>query len=317
MAKKKKLHQEVAEPMKAEEAKKPTAQSGQIESSTSPKPSIRDHVSDLIKDSPVYVNSVAAGLLGLEQGAILREMQQARANMLRFYKSDSGGKRSTEEAIKLVNGSEDEESIQLQIRRILTGPVDQISWYAMERVYNHVPNFVKTVWKLVKEEASKELESGHRIAGTLEATEWQREPWKRAQFLAIRNGFVEEWKPKGAIELSMIDMMAQSFSEYLYWSEIAHNRSTTEGKILYSQEEERRAKEAQGHWIPPRLGEVAAIDHATQMADRCNRLFLRTLRQLRDLRRYSMPVTINNPAQVNIAADGGQQMNAVKVEKGS
>jgi hypothetical protein len=41
---------------------------------------------------------------------------------------------------------------------------------------------------------------------------------------------------------------------------------------------------------------------------------LRTLRQLRDLRRYSMPVTINNPAQVNIAADGGQQVNAVKVE---
>jgi hypothetical protein len=41
------------------------------------------------------------------------------------------------------------------------------------------------------------------------------------------------------------------------------------------------------------------------MADRFNRLFLRTLRQLRDLRRFNLPVMINNPQQVNIAADGG------------
>jgi hypothetical protein len=44
------------------------------------------------------------------------------------------------------------------------------------------------------------------------------------------------------------------------------------------------------------------------VADRFNRIFMRTLRQLRDLRRYS-PVTINNPNQVNIANDGGQQVN--------
>ena len=36
---------------------------------------------------------------------------------------------------------------------------------------------------------------------------------------------------------------------------------------------------------------------------------LRTLRQMRDLRRYNVPVTINNPKQVNIAAEGGQQVN--------
>jgi len=50
------------------------------------------------------------------------------------------------------------------------------------------------------------------------------------------------------------------------------------------------------------------------MMDRYNRIFLRMLRQLRDLRRYSTPITINNPQQVNITADGGKQVNAVKVE---
>jgi hypothetical protein len=60
---------------------------------------------------------------------------------------------------------------------------------------------------------------------------------------------------------------------------------------------------------PPRVTAIEYLDHCTQMADRFNRMYLRVLRQMRDLRRYSVPVTINNPKQVNIAADGGQQVN--------
>jgi len=40
------------------------------------------------------------------------------------------------------------------------------------------------------------------------------------------------------------------------------------------------------------------------------------VRQLRDLRRYSTPITINNPQQVNIAADGRQQLNSVNRGEG-
>jgi len=65
-------------------------------------------------------------------------------------------------------------------------------------------------------------------------------------------------------------------------------------------------------WQPPRLSAAEMIENAMAMADRFNRLYLRTLRQMRDLRRYSVPVTINNPKQVNIAADGGQQVNVHK-----
>ena len=42
------------------------------------------------------------------------------------------------------------------------------------------------------------------------------------------------------------------------------------------------------------------------MGDRFNRLFLRTLRALRDLRRYAPSVTVQNVGQVNI---GQQQVN--------
>jgi hypothetical protein len=40
-----------------------------------------------------------------------------------------------------------------------------------------------------------------------------------------------------------------------------------------------------------------------------------TLRQMRELRRYQVPVKINNPKQVNIAADGGQQVNVQSKSK--
>ena len=43
-----------------------------------------------------------------------------------------------------------------------------------------------------------------------------------------------------------------------------------------------------------------------------SRFALCTMRQMRDFWRYSVPVTINNPKQVNIAADGGQQVNVQK-----
>lgn len=51
-----------------------------------------------------------------------------------------------------------------------------------------------------------------------------------------------------------------------------------------------------GYWFRPYVSEKEALDQAVQMADRFNRIFMRTLRQLRDLRRYA-PVTINNPNQ--------------------
>lgn len=69
----------------------------------------------------------------------------------------------------------------------------------------------------------------------------------------------------------------------------------------------------EGYWFPPYVSEQQAVEDAVQMADRWNRMFISTLRQLRDLRRY-LPVTINNSNQVNIANDDGQQINVAKQE---
>jgi hypothetical protein len=45
------------------------------------------------------------------------------------------------------------------------------------------------------------------------------------------------------------------------------------------------------------------------MVNRWNRMFLRNLRALRDMRRYMPPVVVNNPGQVNIAQ---QQVNVTE-----
>jgi hypothetical protein len=49
-----------------------------------------------------------------------------------------------------------------------------------------------------------------------------------------------------------------------------------------------------------------AEPEATAMVDRYNKMFIRTLRALRDLRRYAPSVVIQNAGQVNV---GSQQVN--------
>lgn len=91
--------------------------------------------------------------------------------------------------------------------------------------------------------------------------------------------------------------------DYLQWKALRKERDK-----LYGIQHDR--------WFRPLVSEKDAVEHAVQMADRFNRIFMRTLRQLRDLRRYTQ-LTINSPNQVNIAADGGQQLNIAASNKDS
>ena len=52
--------------------------------------------------------------------------------------------------------------------------------------------------------------------------------------------------------------------------------------------------------------DAEALEQAGAMVDRFNRILLRTLRALRDLRRYSGPVIVQNGGQLNVA---NQQVN--------
>src|SRR5687768_6938155 len=72
--------------------------------------------------------------------------------------------------------------------------------------------------------------------------------------------------------------------------------TTTEGKL------EEALLKRDGHWKPPRIGVAETIDQSAAMVDRFHRLFLRTLRALRDYRRHASQVVVQNAAQVNVGA---------------
>ncbi|MBA3767320.1 MAG: hypothetical protein H0W99_10095 [Acidobacteria bacterium] len=138
-----------------------------------------------------------------------------------------------------------------------------------------------------------------------------------ACFFGLRESFIAEWQPRGGVELSLIDMLAQAFLQYQYWVKQSVLRTETRAREEHPEYSKWKANKKEsgwlhGYWDIPYVHEQAAVEHAAQMADRWNRIYMRTLRNLRDLRRYSVPVTINNPQQVNIAADGGQQVNVSK-----
>jgi hypothetical protein len=304
-----------AEAIQPNEMPQPLTKSEDAQPSTSREERMRE----LLKDRPIYVNSIAAGLLGLDHGSVLREMQNARGEMIRFYMSEQGGKLSAEEArIRVDTYLED---VDEAVSHLLSQPADMSTWYGLEKLYAKSPAHAKTVWRLIKDEARLEFESGHRAAKVFEPVHWLREAWRRAQYIAIRESFIEQWKPQGGIDLAMIDMLTQSFYLYLYWNEVSVTRTETEVRAdppdwikerAYRDQQFPRER-GHGYWNPPYAHEQEAVEHAAQMADRYQRAFQRTLRAMRDLRRYSTPVTINNPQQVNIAADGGRQVNAMKV----
>ncbi|MEP7338018.1 MAG: hypothetical protein ABI977_09770 [Acidobacteriota bacterium] len=288
------------------------------ERATKPATKREEKISQLLKDRPIYVNSIASGLIGLDNGSVLREMQNARNVMLRFYMGEQGGKLSLEEAKIKVDTYEGD--VEEAVGQLLSQPVDMASWYGLEKLHSKSPELAKTVWQWIKDEARREFESGHRAAKAFEPVHWIREAWRRAQYIAIRESFIEQWKPQGGIELAMIDMLVQSYYLYLYWNEVSVTRNETEMRSdppawimdkAYREKAYPRERQ-QGYWNPPYAHEQEAVEHAAQMADRYLRAFQRTLRAMRDLRRYSTPVTINNPQQVNIAADGGQQVNIAK-----
>jgi hypothetical protein len=105
----------------------------------------------------------------------------------------------------------------------------------------------------------------------------------------------------------MIDMLAVSFSLQMYWATIAHERATRR----HNEQAKRVKSYESAGWKSPYQSEADAVDQAHRLADSYNRQFLRTLRQLRDLRRYTPPVIVNNGGQVNVA---NQQMNVTTTD---
>jgi hypothetical protein len=254
-------------------------------------------------------------------------MQRAFNSRVAFYRSEAGGALPVDEARKAAfHPCADKEEAKKELNMMLRLPLESLSFVDLMQLQSFSPRAAEKFWERAKREGRKEFESGHLAANITFPVGYMKGVWNIARYLGLRDSFIDDWKPQGGIEIGLIDIMAQSYFQWQYWLEQAVKRSETEPRREHPeyQDWQRHRKKLyekgwmDGYWLPPTVSEQQALEHAVQMADRFNRIFMRTLRQLRDLRRYS-PVTINNPNQVNIASEGGQQINvaATKVEKQS
>jgi hypothetical protein len=268
------------------------------------------------RTSAVYADSLES-FIGYD--SLLRVMSKYFGSRVAFYRSEEGGSLTAEEARKEVyrENVTDEEAAEL-LDSIMRMPTEQINFRHLLELNANSPRTAQNLWETIKHEAKNEFESGHRAAAAFEPADYMADAWNRASYLGLRESLIEEWQPKGGIELTMIDAVAQAYLQLQFWTTESVKRAKTQPR----QENERFAdwkkwnKEVspkqwsrEGHWDLPLVTEQAAIEQAAQMADRWQRMYFRAIRSLRDWRRYTPQVTINNPNQVNIATDGGQQIN--------
>jgi len=229
-----------------------------------------------------------------ESLGIVQEMTRAYIASIDYYKADYGGSHPHDEAVKKHL------SMNEWRREYVKGlHPEKVDWTHLAAVAEVDVNDGLNLWVRLRDAADNDLESGIRAASVVGT---RTEPYAIAQFLAIRDSLADQWHPSGGIESAMIDMMTIAFSLQMYWSTIAHQRAV---QIHNDQEKELKGYKHKG-WKSPYQHEAGAIDQAHRLADGYNRQFLRVLRQLRDLRRYSPVIIQNNGGQVNV---GAQQVN--------
>lgn len=224
---------------------------------------------------------------------IVREMARAYIGTIEFYKAAHGGDYPHEEAVKQALSMN-----KFRRSQIEGVEPERVDWTDLAAIAEVSVNDSFDLWVRISEAATDEMESGRRAG---KVTGRNVKPYELAQFYAIRNSFADQWNPQGGIEWAMIDMLVVAFSLQMYWSEVAHYRAT---EFHDRQKKAVRQYESQG-WKSPFQSEADAIEQAHRLADSYNRQFLRVLRQLRDLRRYSPVVIQNNGGQVNV---GNQQI---------
>jgi hypothetical protein len=185
------------------------------------------------------------------------------------------------------------------VQRAMSLTPRDMAWLHIADLQRADPELAVRRWNEIKATAREELASGHY------ATDWGDSPFARAQFLAVRHAFKVQWQPQNEGEQLLVDMLAQLFLGHLEWLHTLQRRATLAMKM-----EEGEVKRT-GKWKAQRVTEAEAIEAAGMMVERFSRLFTRTLRSIRDLRRFSLNVNITNPHQVNVA---GVQQNLAQVQ---
>jgi hypothetical protein len=234
----------------------------------------------------------------MEASAIIDKLALSFHRTLEFYKRCGY---TPEQAQSYHDGDNSPEGRELARNR----PAREISWYDISVLANGDIREALEVWGRVREAALFDWQAGMRSCDAVGA----HTPMERARFLVIRDGFLDGWRPQNDMERAMIEMLAETFDLFQYWTAIAHTRATEK----HDQQKKDVSRYEHNGWKSPYQSEADAIEQAHNLAKSYHRQFLNTLRHLRDFRRYSVspPVIVNQGGQVNV---GNQQVNVTRTD---
>jgi hypothetical protein len=169
-----------------------------------------------------------------------------------------------------------------------------IDWGDLGQLWNADPRAAIDLWRAIRLEARDEFVSGHYGAGAFEVGDYMHAAFKRAQYLSVRDGLIDEWKPRGATEFILIDQMTQAYVMQLHWTEQAMLRSQAEPRVeTYEFTEWKRQRkleakvnqwEMSGRWDIPYQHKADAIEQAFRLVELCSKAFQRAARQLANIR---------------------------------
>jgi hypothetical protein len=176
-----------------------------------------------------------------------------------------------------------------------SGPTepDQVSWHELGNLIEHEPARAVTVYEEIKAAARAELQTGTRVARTLEGV--GSIPYARAQFLAILDALRISYEPQNPAEVLLVQEMAACLEQHLRWQKCVTERTDQEAFMAV-----RERYELEHGYMPPRVSDIEAVDQAVLNADRYLRMFLRLGRTLRDMRRVLGTVIVQG-GQLNLA----------------
>jgi hypothetical protein len=181
--------------------------------------------------------------------------------------------------------------------RLVRCPPEQVHWLDLQCLAEHDPDAVLEVWEDLKAQARDELHSGHRAAV---AMDWQRQPWERARFLALREHLQHGAPAQTGVESALYDLAAEAYGDYLQHTEQWHRMMSAEAEV------EKQDLERTGKWSSPRRIVDEAIADAERRKDAAHKRFLRTVKMLHEVQRTTPALYVDHADQINVAQ---QQVN--------
>lgn len=230
----------------------------------------------------------------------------ARIFAQRLARAYDGYVRFLQESYRLTREEAEakvQETVDRDRKMALEGPPEQVSWTDLSTLAKSDPDAAVRAWGRLHDLADEELESGNRAASVV-SHGFDFGPYDRARFLAVREALMVEWQPSPGSETMLVDQLAQLQVLWEEWmgQQVQQLRiGSARSRDLAKAEN----ADVRG-FVLPRLSEAEAFDQSMTMLERINRMSIRTIRALRDLKRFVPSVVVQNAGQVNV---GEKQVN--------